>query len=156
MVSGPKVPESRPVGCVGFSPDNPNQVLCSTSSQVLLWDIREEKFNPLPISDGSHIVTTSKMNQHGTSVAAGTMEGEVLLWDLRAMKILGNLKGRIGSPVSSLAFASDGPLLTSGARDGYVTVWDTTTNWMMRDLSIITNILPTHLLFLEDVLKMMI
>jgi WD40 repeat protein len=104
-------------------------VLCSTTSQVLLWDIRGKSFGSLLGTGDGDVLTTAKINKTGTQVAAGTVGGNVLLWDLRFSNSPCEVfKGGVRTPVTSIAFANSSSLLSCGARDGFVTTWDTTTN----------------------------
>jgi len=121
------------VNAVASDPGGHRIVTGSTEGVVTVWDQRALDGPPVALS-GSHdgVVTCVAVSPDGTLAVSGATDGVVKVWDLfegaPAMTSSGSpVEHRAhGSPIWSVAFASDGSVV-SGSANGEVHRWDPTT-----------------------------
>lgn len=127
VVPGPSMQEHKPVRSIQYTKSTSSQIqlLCASSGEIFLYDLRQKVTNSLQLDTGRRLTTAGTT---GTLVAAGCSDGNVLFWDLRVSGDCQILGRKHDSPVVSLAFSRRGHALAGGFLDGSLTIWDTTGN----------------------------
>ena len=105
-----------------------SNVVCATSSQVILWNLGGEDVIPLARSS---FMTKASVSSSGNLVVAGSRSGCLKVWDVRARKlIISEAEDKTSnSAVTALAFSSQSDQVASGYSDGTVGVWDISGRW---------------------------
>ena len=72
------------VASVAFSPDGSILAAGTLRDTLLLWNVRTNEWQSLPVSDNS--VVSVAFSGDGSCLATGLQHGGVLVWDTRAKK----------------------------------------------------------------------
>lgn len=118
---------------------NDGRTLVSESDldmSIRLWDVSTNQ----PISSiemDKDVFKDTFINSLATGgdnkVAAGTDNGSVFLWDARTRQVIHSWPGK-GSPITSMAFSSDGNILAVGSADSTIRLWDVKSERSINDL----------------------
>ena len=105
-----------------------SNVVCATSSQVILWNLGAE--DVIPVARGS-FMTKASVSSSGNLVVVGSRSGHLKVCDVRARKLIMSQaeEETSNSAVTALAFSSRSDQLASGYSDGMVGVWDISGRW---------------------------
>lgn len=103
---------------LAFSPDNAQLVTSTDRGTTVVWEISVGE--PTRTFDGGGPMG---MSNEGTRVAIGREDGSVTLLDLQTGRPR-ELIGGHSSPITSVAFGSDGASVVSTSDDGTAGVWD--------------------------------
>ena len=79
-------------------------------------------------------VTTADLDQGGTRIATGGLDGIARLWDVATGKLLHELEGHDG-PVTKVAFDASGQRLVTAGEDGTARLWDVARGELLQTLA---------------------
>ncbi|MEE1805286.1 caspase, EACC1-associated type [Streptomyces sp. BE133] len=105
------------VQAVAFSPDG-KTVACANDHGCWLWDVADQRFTALPVSEWTHAVAFISHSKLMTSGSGGSR-----LWDTTTRRIIATLAT---GETYTMAVTSDSRTLATGGPDG-VRLWDLAT-----------------------------
>jgi WD40 repeat protein len=113
---------TRPVRCVGLSPDGQWAVSGSEDGILKLWNLQTQRANLSPqLHQGAILALTHSPD--GKWLATTGIDGAVKLLDASSGRVVSTVSDR-GPVVSSLAFSPSSDTLALGTWDGSVHFWD--------------------------------
>ncbi len=113
-----------PLRCLGLTPDGETLILGNHPKLggVVAYDLKGGSSAPL-VGHPAVTVLAIACSADGR-VASSDFLGNIISWDLASKRRKGRVIRGHSSPISRLAFSTDGRRLAGGSYDGQVSVWD--------------------------------